>query len=252
MKIVTIIVATILVGGGGTAVAVATVGNVDWDEWHLFGNHHEDVKHNQAGIAFSVIHTDPQYNEEDGMYYAVTKLQAYDVSGKMVLIKPSDTRFDTKATDTAEGIVVKMEVGDQDGNLSTITWLIPNVHFEKMTINTRESINEPSYRAELLQKYGLSQKDSLGVRHYKEKGGPDCIVLTTWKDGKEVILDQNFEYKIVEKTVDAAILSDSAIYEMQHIDPTVDASLDSIYTTEKAFNKLFGGDDIRVVEIASA
>ena len=117
--------------------------------------------------------------------------------------------------------------------------------------SAQEDINEPSYRAELIQKYGLSQYDGLGYKHYKEKGGPDSIALTAWKDGKEVILDKNFEFKMVEKTVTAAILSDNTIYEMQHIDPTEDASMNSIYTTEKVFNKLFESNDIRVVEVIS-
>ncbi len=252
MKIATILVVTLLVGGGGTVVAVATVGNVDWDQWHLFGNHHEDVKHNQVGVAFSVIHTDPQYNEEDGMYYAVTKLEAYDVSGKMIFIKPSEGRTDTQATETPEGILIRIQTGDENGKLSTVEYLIPNIHFETMTVKTRVNIQDPEYRAELIQKYGLSQYDSLGYRHHKDRGEPDCIVLTTWKDGKEVILDKNFEFKVTERTVTAAVMSDSTVFELQHIDPTEEASLNSIYTAEKVFNKIFGGDDMRVVEYIAA
>ena len=55
---------------------------------------------------------------------------------------------------------------------------------------------------------------------------------------------------MVEKTVTAAVLSENTIYEFQHIDPTVEASLDSIYTAEKLFNKVFGdGDYLRIVEV---
>ena len=252
MKVLTIVVVALLVGGGGTAVAVATVGNVDWDEWHLFGNHHEDYKTNTAGVKFSVIHTDPEYNEEDGMYYAVSKLQAYDKDGQFMLMKPSENRNDLTAIETAEGIVVSIRISNENGNEVWSTCLLPNVHFETKTIRTHEDLSDPAYRAELLQKYDLSEYAELYVRHYRDKGVPDCLILYTWKDGQQVSLDNDFEYKIVTKTVSVAILSENGIYEMQHIDPTEEASLDSIYNAERFFNKIFSEDDMRVAEIVAA
>ena len=246
MKIATILVVTLLVGGGGTAVAVATVGNVDWDLWHQSEYHYEDKKGNMAGIPFSVIHTDPQYNEEDGMYYAVTKLEAFNVSGKMVLIKPVDAK-DAVATDTPEGIVVKA-LWAENNNPEWITCLLPGVHFQTMTINTRVDFSDPSYKAELVQQYGLSNADELGILH-KREGGVDRVVLTKWDNGNQVIIDNDFKIKVEERTVSVAILSDNTVFEMQHIDPTEEASLKSIYDAEKMFNKFFGADYMRVIEI---
>lgn len=245
MKIATILVVTLLVGGGGTAVAVATVGNVDWDLWHQSEYHHEDKKGNQAGIPFSIIHTDPQYNEEDGMYYAVTKLEAFDVSGKMVLIKPADGR-DVIATDTPEGIVVKAQWGE-NGNFTWITCLLPDVHFETMTLNTRVDFWDPAYQAELRQQYGLSNSDEIGIIHQRDNGGPDRVVVYKWDNGNQVVLDNDYKIKVEERTVSVAVLSENTVYEMQHIDPTEEASLNSIYDAEKMLNKVFGADFMRVI-----
>lgn len=248
MKILTIVVVALLVGGGGTAVAVATVGNVDWDEWQLFGNHHEDTKRNQVGFKYSVIHTDPEYNSEDGMYYAVTKLQVYEVSGKMILIKPTGNG-DISATETPGGILLETQFGDPHGNQTQAKCLLPDVHFETMTIRTYEHFSEPTYRAELLEKYGLSENARLEVRHYKEFLGPDCFRLYAHENNEEKMVDGDFKHKMVEKTVTAAVLSENTIYELQHIDPTVEASLDSIYTVEKIFNRVFSdGYYLRIIE----
>jgi len=79
-----LVIGFLLCGGG--VVAVATVGNVDWDEWLEDGNHHEDVKTSPDGYLFSVIHTDPQLNKLDHLYYSVTKLEIKDREGALVLL----------------------------------------------------------------------------------------------------------------------------------------------------------------------
>ena len=248
MKIATILVVTLLVGGGGTAVAVATVGNVDWDQWHLFGNHNEDTKRSIAAIEFSVIHTDPEYNSEDGMYYAVTKLQAYGVSGKMILLTYDETGHnDTTFKQTDDGIVVST-TNTNNENIPVATGLFRGAHLETMTIKTHESLSDPTYHAELCNKYGISVDKILGYRHYMGEDGPEGIALYWSDNGQEKILEYDFKFKMVDKTVTAAVISDNTILEVQHIDPTVDQSLDSIYNMEIVLNRVFGGDFIRFIE----
>lgn len=245
MKTVTIIVVALLVGGGGTAVAVATVGNVDWDQWHLFGNHNEDLKRNCIGVNFSVIHTDPGYNEEDGMYYAVSKIQAYYVEGSMVLYNPTNDQI-VQYVDTPEGILVTVNKGHPDPE---VTCLFPDKHPQTMTIVTHESINDQSYRSELCQKYNLPDNTSFSVKYQKVKGGPSTLKLNVYENGEYREIDGDFHFKMVEKTVTAVLLSENEIYELQHIDPDVDSSLKSIYDMEEVLNKAMSADIIRIVEV---
>lgn len=250
MKILTVVIVTLLVGGGGTAVAVATVGNVDWDQWHLFGNHHEEYNVNPSGIKFSVIHTDPEYNEADGQYYAVTKLQCYDVEGKMILFK-EETNQGTKFVQTEDGVLVTVWTGNN--GLREITILLPKAQLETLKVKTHPDINsDESYHKELCDKYGIPYDKHLSVRHYREGNGPDYMLLITQNNSEETVWEENFEYKMVDRTVTAAILTDGGLLEIQHIEPTVDDCLKSIYDYEDSFNKLMGDDCIRMVEYATA
>ena len=141
MKTLTLLIALVVLGGGVAAGAVATVGNVDWNAWHYTGNHQEDMKDNMFGYRFSVIHTDPQLNEIDGLYYAVSKLQIHNGKGDMVLLLTgaSDEKIDYQFV--PGGIVISSK-SKSFLNPDSLEWsteckaFFPHTMLERMTVTT--------------------------------------------------------------------------------------------------------------------
>ncbi len=223
-KSIAIIIGVVVVGGGATGVAIA--GEVDWDNWLNFGNHQIDNKYNPFGDRFSVIHTDPAYNEEDGMYYAVTKCEISNRSGQFAI------RLDRSVSSYTEvdgGYVVEF-------NGRAVYF--PNAYLDTRTMMVFDSLT-PELEDELYETYGVERLDGyhFEVKHWKDRSG-EGFGLYFVRDKDQRLIDKDFEFEKVEKTLDLIIVSDVNKVEIQHIDETEEKSLESIHYTEKFFNEL--------------
>lgn len=146
MKTLTLLIALVVLGGGVAVGTVATVGNVDWDAWHHTGNHYEGMKDNMFGYRFSVIHTDPQLNEIDGLYYAVSKLQIHNGKGEMVLLLTgaSDEKIDYQFVPGGIEISSKSKSFLNPDSLEWSTEckaFFPHTMLERMTVTTYDNIS---------------------------------------------------------------------------------------------------------------
>ena len=250
MKTLTLLIALVVLGGGVAAGAVATVGNVDWDAWHHTGNHQEDMKDNMFGYRFSVIHTDPQLNEIDGLYYAVSKLQIHNGKGDMVLLLTgaSDEKIDYQFV--PGGIVISSK-SKSFLNPDSLEWsteckaFFPHTMLERMTVTTYDNISPGTdYYNELCEKYNLSKALFYVSSHFT--GGLKYHLHN--KCDSDKVIDQDFNYRMVPITAYGIRLSSDDYLEVQHIDHTVDESLASIYSAENLLNYLMNKGNIRMVD----
>lgn len=246
MKILTAVI-VLMVLGGGTAATVATVGNVDWDAWHLQSHHHEDMHYNGLGYRFSNIHTDPELNEEDGLYYSVTKLEIHNQDGMMVLIPSlSSGSLDYEIVD--DGIIVYSKFGSDNDAIRDCLTFFPGVYLQGMTVTTYPSMRSGTdCSRELCEKYGLQGDLSFHTKHYN-KNGNDLFQLYTNIDGSEVLVDGNFDYRKETMTVNGILLSETSTVEIQHITETKEECFESVQTTEDLLNAVMYNKCVRVVD----
>jgi len=222
-KAIAIIIGVVTIGGG--AAGIALVGEVDWDEWLTFGNHHEDNKYNNQGDRFSVIHTDPGYNKEDGMYYAVSKCEISNREGRFGIMVSNGGNASVEEVD--EGFEV---------TCNGRTVLFTEGSLEKHTIDRYAGIHG-EYQKEMIERYGIEWEDgyNFDIRLKTDRHG-STYQLYLNKRGEHTLIDDDFDYRKTTMVADILFVSDDSKVEIQHISPSVEACLDEIYYTEKFLN----------------
>ena len=247
MKILTAVI-VLMVLGGGTAATVATVGNVDWDAWHQQSHHYEHIKYNSIGYKFSNIHTDPELNEEDGLYYSVTKLQIHNKEGKMVFI-PSLSHTGNERCEVVEGGTVVYSKFERDGTVRECQTFFPGAYLQGMTVTTYADLwRDADNKREICEKYGIQDEVDLNVRHYPTNGGGDQFKLYAGTGSEMVLIDEDFDYPIETMTVNGILLSETSTVEIQHITETMEECFESVQTTEDLTNAVMFNTSIRIVD----
>ena len=107
-----------------------------------------------------------------------------------------------------------------------------------------DDFNTQAY-AEHCEKYGLEpHKYGFVIRYIDET---TKLFSFNFETQEQKLIDDNYQAMKVEMTAEVCYLSDTSVLEIQHIDGSVDESLDSIYETERVCNGLCESMLVRIV-----
>ncbi len=204
------------------------------------------MKDNGVGYRFSNIHADPMLNEEDGLYYPVTKLEIHNKDGNMVLIPSLYGHGRIRCETVDGGTIVYSTRQHEDGDTVDCQAFFPGAYLQGMTVTTNAKYDgDTDLNRELHEKYGIQDDaDFLIKYHYKEDVFHLCV-----NDGSgEVVIDEDFDYPMETMTVNGIVLSKTSTVEIQHIIETMEECFESVQSVEDLTNSIMFDTSVRIVD----
>ncbi len=199
------------------------------------------------GFVFSNIHTDPELNEEDGLYYSVTKWEIHHPDGMMVLIPSlSNNPIVCESVDGGTIVHAKSINTDSDGECQTF---FPGAYLQGMTVTTYSDMRPGTdYNRELCEKYDVPMGAKFHTWHDHINGGEDLFHLYLNSGGSNILIDDDFDYRMETMTVNGILLSGTSILEIQHITETMEECFESVKSTENLIVSLMYNNCVRTVD----
>ena len=152
---------------------------------------------------------------------------------------------------TGEGVLLT-SINNENGVQTVDQLLLKGAVMCTMKVVTYADISPgSSYNAEICAKYDLPSNVAFQFHHEKHTSEREIISLHTCSGpwGESRCVDDDFDYRKEERIVSAVLLSDSMAFEVQHIDPSEKANLDSIYSTERILNQIVYNNQVRIVDL---